>query len=89
MSERSEREMPYRQLGATGLRVSPLCLGTMMFGAWGNPASNDASARVSSLMARSWDRPDGGATAPRSASGRVAFWYGAASGQVRPRNDAP
>jgi aryl-alcohol dehydrogenase-like predicted oxidoreductase len=29
--------MEYRNLGATGLKVSPLCLGTMMFGAWGNP----------------------------------------------------
>ena len=26
-----------RVLGRTGVRVSPLCLGTMMFGAWGNP----------------------------------------------------
>ncbi|NQV79750.1 MAG: aldo/keto reductase, partial [Alphaproteobacteria bacterium] len=25
--------MSYRRLGASGLRVSPLCLGTMMFGA--------------------------------------------------------
>jgi len=29
--------MEYRNLGATGLKVSPLCLGTMMLGAWGNP----------------------------------------------------
>ncbi len=28
--------MEYRSLGRTGLKVSPLCLGTMMFGAWGN-----------------------------------------------------
>jgi aryl-alcohol dehydrogenase-like predicted oxidoreductase len=27
----------YRALGRTGVEVSPLCLGTMMFGAWGNP----------------------------------------------------
>ena len=26
-----------RPVGRTGLQVSPLCLGTMMFGAWGNP----------------------------------------------------
>lgn len=26
-------DMDYRQLGNTGVRVSPLCLGTMMFGA--------------------------------------------------------
>jgi aryl-alcohol dehydrogenase-like predicted oxidoreductase len=29
--------MQYRVLGTTGVRVSTLCLGTMMFGAWGNP----------------------------------------------------
>jgi aryl-alcohol dehydrogenase (NADP+) len=29
--------MEYRNLGRSGLKVSPLCLGTMMFGAWGNP----------------------------------------------------
>jgi aryl-alcohol dehydrogenase-like predicted oxidoreductase len=29
--------MELRPLGATGVRVSPLCLGTMMLGAWGNP----------------------------------------------------
>ena len=28
--------MNYRNLGSTDLTVSPLCLGTMMFGAWGN-----------------------------------------------------
>jgi aryl-alcohol dehydrogenase-like predicted oxidoreductase len=28
--------MEYRPLGATGVQVSSLCLGTMMFGAWGN-----------------------------------------------------
>jgi aryl-alcohol dehydrogenase-like predicted oxidoreductase len=28
--------MQYRTLGATGIEVSTLCLGTMMFGAWGN-----------------------------------------------------
>jgi aryl-alcohol dehydrogenase-like predicted oxidoreductase len=33
MSERSsERSIAYRRLGRTGLRVSPLCLGTMNFG---------------------------------------------------------
>ena len=29
--------MIHRTLGRTGVRVTPLCLGTMMFGAWGNP----------------------------------------------------
>jgi hypothetical protein len=27
--------MEYRLLGRTGVSVSPLCLGTMMFGPWG------------------------------------------------------
>ncbi|MBE7163488.1 MAG: aldo/keto reductase, partial [Williamsia herbipolensis] len=29
--------MEYRSLGPTGMQVSPLCLGAMMFGAWGEP----------------------------------------------------
>lgn len=29
--------MEYVRLGTTGVMVSPLCLGTMMFGGWGNP----------------------------------------------------
>ena len=34
--------MEYRPLGRTGVHVSPLCLGTMMFGAWGNPDHDDS-----------------------------------------------
>ncbi len=37
--------MEYRTLGRTGLRVSPLCLGAMMFGAWGTP-DHDESIRI-------------------------------------------
>ena len=37
--------MEYRNLGGTGLKVSPLCLGTMMFGAWGN-ADHDDGIRI-------------------------------------------
>lgn len=37
--------MDYRNLGHTGLKVSPLCLGAMMFGKWGN-ADHDDSIRV-------------------------------------------
>ena len=33
--------MEYRELGRTGVQVSPLCLGAMMFGAWGNPNHED------------------------------------------------
>jgi aryl-alcohol dehydrogenase-like predicted oxidoreductase len=34
--------MEYRTLGKTGTKVSPLCLGAMMFGAWGNPDHDDS-----------------------------------------------
>jgi len=34
-----------RKLGATGVTVSPLCLGAMMFGAWGN-TDHDDSIRI-------------------------------------------
>jgi len=37
--------MDYRPLGTTGVQVSELCLGTMMFGAWGNP-DHDESVRI-------------------------------------------
>jgi len=37
-----------RVLGRTGVHVSPLCLGTMMFGAWGN-RDHDESIRIISL----------------------------------------
>jgi aryl-alcohol dehydrogenase-like predicted oxidoreductase len=33
--------MQYRMLGRTGVRVSPFCLGAMMFGEWGNPDHDD------------------------------------------------
>jgi aryl-alcohol dehydrogenase-like predicted oxidoreductase len=31
-----------RTLGTTGVKVSPLCLGAMMFGGWGNPDHDDS-----------------------------------------------
>src|SRR5919205_244197 len=37
--------MDYRALGRTGVQVSSLCLGTMMFGAWGN-TDHDDSVRI-------------------------------------------
>jgi len=37
--------MEYRTLGRSGLKVSPLCLGTMMFGSWGN-TDEDACVRI-------------------------------------------
>ncbi len=33
--------MEYKRLGNSGLRVSRLCVGTMMFGRWGNPDHED------------------------------------------------
>jgi aryl-alcohol dehydrogenase-like predicted oxidoreductase len=37
--------MDYRNLGRTGMQVSPLCLGAMMFGAWGEP-DHDVSIKI-------------------------------------------
>jgi aryl-alcohol dehydrogenase-like predicted oxidoreductase len=36
------KNMELRTLGRTGLKVSPLCLGAMMFGGWGNPDHDDS-----------------------------------------------
>ena len=43
--------MEYRPLGRTGVQVSKLCLGTMMFGAWGND-DHDDSIRIIHARAR-------------------------------------
>ena len=37
--------MDHRTLGRTGVKFSPLCLGAMMFGGWGNP-DHDDSVRI-------------------------------------------
>ena len=37
--------MNHRPLGRTGVKVSPLCLGAMMFGGWGNP-DHDEGVRI-------------------------------------------
>ena len=37
--------MEHRALGRTGVKVSPLCLGAMMFGSWGNP-DHESSVRI-------------------------------------------
>jgi aryl-alcohol dehydrogenase-like predicted oxidoreductase len=44
-TQQSGEIMDYRLLGRTGVEVSPLCLGTMMFGEWGNQ-DVDASTRI-------------------------------------------
>jgi aryl-alcohol dehydrogenase-like predicted oxidoreductase len=40
----------YRNLGRTGLKVSPLCLGAMMFGAWGNPDHDESVAIIHAAL---------------------------------------
>ena len=47
--------MQLRTLGRTGVKVSPLCLGAMMFGAWGNP-DHDESIRDHPPRARRRDQ---------------------------------
>ena len=42
--------MHYRKLGRTGLQVSPLCLGAMMFGEWGNPDHDESVAIVHAAL---------------------------------------
>ena len=42
--------MDLRTLGRTGVRVSPLCLGAMMFGAWGNPDHDDSTAIIHAAL---------------------------------------
>jgi aryl-alcohol dehydrogenase-like predicted oxidoreductase len=40
----------YRYLGNTGVRVSQLCLGAMMFGGWGNPDHDDSVKIIRSAI---------------------------------------
>lgn len=42
--------MEYRPLGRTGVKVSTLCLGTMMFGAWGNPDHEECVKIIHSAL---------------------------------------
>ena len=42
--------MNYRSLGRTGLKVSPLCLGAMMFGRWGNPDHGDSISIIHAAL---------------------------------------
>ena len=42
--------MELRKLGATGISVSPLCLGAMMFGAWGNTDHEDSIAIIHAAL---------------------------------------
>jgi aryl-alcohol dehydrogenase-like predicted oxidoreductase len=40
----------HRSLGRTGLKVSPLCLGAMMFGAWGNPDHDESISIIHAAL---------------------------------------
>jgi aryl-alcohol dehydrogenase-like predicted oxidoreductase len=42
--------MEFRLLGRTGLQVSELCLGAMMFGQWGNPDHDDSIDIIHSAL---------------------------------------
>jgi aryl-alcohol dehydrogenase-like predicted oxidoreductase len=42
--------MEMRSFGRTGVKVSPLCLGAMMFGAWGNPDHDDSIAIIHAAL---------------------------------------
>ncbi len=42
--------MEHRKLGTTGISVSPLCLGAMMFGAWGNTDHEDSIAIIHAAL---------------------------------------
>jgi len=42
--------MEHRALGRTGMQVSSLCLGTMMFGEWGNPDEEECSRIVHAAL---------------------------------------
>jgi aryl-alcohol dehydrogenase-like predicted oxidoreductase len=42
--------MIYRDLGRTGVKVSPLTLGAMMFGGWGNPDHDDCTRIIHAAL---------------------------------------
>jgi aryl-alcohol dehydrogenase-like predicted oxidoreductase len=42
--------MEYATLGGTGMRVSRLCLGCMMFGAWGNPDRDECTRIIGAAL---------------------------------------
>jgi aryl-alcohol dehydrogenase-like predicted oxidoreductase len=42
--------MRMRTLGGTGIKVSPLCLGAMMFGAWGNPDHTESGEIIHAAL---------------------------------------
>ena len=50
LKQRREMAMKYKNLGSSGVKVSTLCLGAMMFGAWGNPDHDDSVAIIHAAL---------------------------------------
>ena len=42
--------MEYKSLGSTGMKVSQLCLGAMMFGAWGNRDRDESISIINTAL---------------------------------------
>ena len=66
--------MEYRNLGKSGLKVSPLCLGAMMFGQWGN-ADHDESigGRAKESVTGWWGRSRRFLSEVRNETARVTW----------------
>ena len=75
--------MKLRTLGHTGVKVSPLCLGAMMFGGWGNTDHEDSikiihraldaginfiDTSIGSHLVRHWRTPGLPSRRPRAAA---------------------
>ncbi len=83
----------HRKLGSTGISVSPLCLGAMMFGAWGNTDHDDSIAhhpRARSTRASTSSTPPTStrAASPRRSSARRSRAAGATRSCSRRRRTA-
>jgi aryl-alcohol dehydrogenase-like predicted oxidoreductase len=76
--------MELRHLGRTGVRVSPLCLGALMFAPWGN--DNHADSSRSSAVGRHGERL--GPTGQSHRQVRAAWSTGPAESRA-PRPLAP
>jgi len=73
-------EMSYRALGGTGIQVSGYCLGTMMFGAVGNPDHGDCARIIHAALDRGINFVD---TADMYSGGESEQIVGAALGGRR------
>ena len=85
--------MNYRPFARTGVKVSPLCLGAMMFGAWGNSGprrvrSGSSTARSTRASTSSTRPTCTRAGSPRRSSARRWPAAGATTSCSRPRSTA-